>query len=444
MHVPLLYIIGFILFSLGVILFFYFRLVNVNQNKLSLKAEKINELNTEITNQNHKQEILKKEFENKIESKEFAIQILEEKIEQERLQFTTNQIEREKIFSQLKEQFSNEFKVLSNTIFEEKTKQFSELSAAKIKNILKPLDNRISSFEETIEKTYLRENEERIGLKKEIEQLFKLNNQLSFEANNLASALKGDSKTQGDWGEIQLDKILEKSGLTKNIHFSTQQTYLDDEENQKRPDIIIHLPEKKFLIIDAKVSLKSYVNYNATDDKELKKEWLKKHISSIKRHIKDLGSKKYQNLSALQSPDYVLMFVPIESALSLALMNDEQLYFNAMEKNVILVSTSTLLATMKTVSYIWKQEDQKKNVQEIARQSAALYDKFVLFTDDLLKIGKQLDQTKTTYDGAINKLTSGKDNLIRKTQRLQELGVETKKSINTELLDKSTLNNLEQ
>ena len=341
------------------------------------------------------------------------------------------------ILNETKKRFSDEFKVLADRIFEDKSEKFTKQNKENLESFLNPLKEKLKSFEEKVEKTYDKGKTERLTLKTEIEQLVRLNQQLSQDANNLASALKGESKTQGDWGEFQLELILEKAGLVKDIHFSTQSSYRDDEGGLKRPDMIINLPEGKNLIVDSKVSLVAYEGYMNEEDDVSKSQFLKRHIESVRTHIKGLHEKKYQELYEIQSPDYVLMFVPLEPALTLAVQADQKLFTDSLEKNVVLVSNSTLLATMKTVSFIWKQEDQKKNVLEIARQGASLYDKFVGFTEDLLKIGRHLNATKDMYDGAMNKLSTGRDNLIRKTEKLRSLGLKTQKQLNDKLIDRA-------
>jgi len=275
------------------------------------------------------------------------------------------------------------------------------------------------------------------ALKQQLEGLKDLNQQMSKEAINLANALKGDSKAQGDWGEVQLEIILEKAGLSNGVHYTTQGGYRDDDDNLKKPDCIINLPDNKHLIVDSKVSLTAYEGYYSAEDEDLKETNLKKHITSIRKHIKELGDKRYSELYGINSPDYVLMFVPIEAALLLALNENNKLYLEAFDKNVVLVSTSTLLATLSTVSSIWKQEDQKKNVMEIARQAGALYDKFEGLVSDLMGVGKKLDAAKTDYSAAMNKLSTGRGNLVNSVEKIKKLGVKTKKSLSEAILKRA-------
>jgi len=260
---------------------------------------------------------------------------------------------------------------------------------------------------------------------------------MSKDAVNLTKALKGESKKQGDWGEFQLETILEKSGLHKDIHYTTQGGFRDDNDQLKKPDFIVNLPDNKHLIIDSKVSLIGYEKFFNSDNDTDEALGLKKHLQSVKKHIKDLSSKNYTELYNINSPDYVLMFVPIEPALMLALQSDKSIYLEALDKNVVLVSTTTLLATLSTVASIWKQEDQKRNVLEIARQAGALYDKFEGLVQDLLKVGKQINSSQESYKAAMNKLSDGKGNLINRVETLKILGAKTKKSLPDNLLQRA-------
>jgi DNA recombination protein RmuC len=338
----------------------------------------------------------------------------------------------------LQQRFQTEFENIANRLLEEKSQKFSQQNQLQLNHILNPLKEKIQEFETGVNSRFLEETRDRVSLKKEIEQLRDLNMQLSLDANNLASALKGESKTQGDWGEFQLEMILEKAGLQKDIHYVTQSSYKDDDGREKRPDFIINLPEGKHLIIDSKVSLTAYEKYFNATDEEKKTKHLKRHIDSTRQHLKDLNKKNYQQLYQINSPDYLLMFVPIESAFALALREDKKLFLEALDRNIVMVTTSTLLATMRTVAYIWKQEKQKSSVMEIARQSGLLYDKFVNFVDDLKSIGHRIDGAKNAYDGAMNKLVDSKkfgDTLIGRAERIKELGAKTNKTLPKELTD---------
>ena len=274
------------------------------------------------------------------------------------------------------------------------------------------------------------------ALREQLGHLKDLNLQMSKEAINLTNALKGDNKTQGDWGETQLEILLEKAKLTKGIHYSTQGGFRDNEGKVKKPDFIINLPDNRHLIVDSKVSLTAYERYFSSENEIEKEAFLSKHIKSIRDHFKDLSSKKYDTLYEINSPDYVLMFVPIEPALMIALNKVNDLYLEALDKNIVLVSTSTLLATLSTVSSMWRQENQKNNVLEISKQAGSLYDQFVNLTEDLIKVGNQLKTVQGSYDSSMKKLT-GRGNLIKKVENIKQLGVNTSKKINQNLLDRA-------
>jgi DNA recombination protein RmuC len=263
---------------------------------------------------------------------------------------------------------------------------------------------------------------------------------MTKEAENLTKALKGDVKTQGNWGEVILERILEKSGLEKDREYIVQQTHLSEGGRRLRPDVIIKLPDNKNLVVDAKVSLVAYEKYVNTDDEKEKEQYLKEHIISMKAHVKGLAEKNYHQLFDGGSLDYVLMFVPIEAAFAMIVHNGGELYNDAHERSIIIVSPTTLIATLRTVASIWKHEYQNKNALEIARQGGALYEKFKAFVDDLVDVGKSLDRSKGQYEQAMNKLVDGKDNLIRKTERLKELGAKTDKKLESKLLDRAGAN----
>lgn len=340
----------------------------------------------------------------------------------------------------LQDQFKVEFENIANRLLNENSQKFAIQNQQQIGNILLPLKEKIKDFEEGIEKRYLEKTKDMVSLKKEIEQLRDLNTQLSQDANNLASALKGESKVQGDWGEHRLEMLLEKAGLVKGIHYTTQHSFKDVDGKDKRPDFIINLPEQKHLVIDSKVSLVAYERFYSAEKEKKKEKFLKAHLESMRNHIKDLSSKNYQHLYQINSPDYLLLFVPIEPAFNLAVQNDSKLFLDALDKNIVLVTTSTLLATMRTVSYIWKQEKQKRSVLEIGRQSGLLYDKFCNFVEDLQTIGKRIGNAQEAYDNALNKLIDSKkygDTLVGRAEKIRELGAKTSKSLPKDLLERA-------
>lgn len=337
----------------------------------------------------------------------------------------------------IQDQFKSEFKNLAQDIFEEKSKKFTDQNKTNIGELLNPLKEKIEKFEERAEKTSKENLLWNSALKEQITSLKELNLQITKEAENLTKALKGDSKAQGNWGEMQLEAILDKVGLQKGTHYEKEKNYKGENGANQRLDYIIKMPDDKYLIVDSKVSLTAYSNYFGADDDLNQSKFLKSHMDSINSHIKLLGDKNYQNLYEINQPDFILMFIANEPALMLALKEDENLYEKALNKNIVLVSTSTLMATLRTISYIWKQDSQNKNAIEIAVHAGKLYDKFVNFSEDLLKVGSNLEGTQKSYDEAMKKLVSGKDNLVRKSERLKNLGARTSKHINTTLLDRS-------
>jgi len=339
----------------------------------------------------------------------------------------------------LREELNKEFKLLANEILEEKTKKFSELNEEKIANILNPLKEKIQNFEKKVDETYNNETREKASLREELKNIININRQMSEDAQKLTSALKGDNKTQGDWGEFQLELLLEKTGLQKGIHFIPQQNFKTEEGAMLRPDYIINLPENKNFIIDSKVSLTAYEKYYNAEEPTEKSLYLKQHLNSIQQHIQDLGSKNYPALYSINSPDFVFLFFALEPALTLALQNDPALFDKALNKNIVLVSNSTLLASMRTVSFIWKQENQRQNVVEIAKESGLLYDKFVAFSEDLIKVGERIHASKDSYDAAMNKLTTSSkkgDTIIGRMENIKKLGANASKSIDQRLLNK--------
>ncbi len=339
---------------------------------------------------------------------------------------------------ELQEKFIKEFENLANKIFEEKSSKFTEQNKTQLKEILDPLKERISEFQNKVEETNKESIDRNAALRQQLSSLKEMNLQMSQDAQNLTNALKGEVKTMGNWGEMILERILEISGLEKNREYIIQESVTTEDGKRLQPDVIVKLPDKKNIIIDSKVSLLAYEKYTSLDDEKEKQIVLKEHISSIRSHLKNLSSKGYQNLYQNESLDFVLMFIPIEGAFALALQNDNSLYNYAFgEMNIIIVSPTTLLATLRTIENIWKQEYQSRNVIEIAKQSGALYDKFVGFVDDLIDIGNRMDQAKNSYEGAMKKLSEGTGNLVNRAERIKKLGAKTSKSLPQKILDRS-------
>jgi DNA recombination protein RmuC len=335
---------------------------------------------------------------------------------------------------ELNKKFSLEFQNIAHKILAENSSVFTNLNQKNISDILTPLKEKIDKFEKKVEDTYQKGLVEQTQLLGAIENLHKLNTQISEEANNLTRALKSDSKKMGNWGEMILDRILEQSGLEKGKEYFNQYTDRSEEGTILRPDVVIKLPEKKHIIIDSKVSLIAYDRFvNSTDEND-RERWQKAHVDSVREHIKGLSEKSYTDAITLDSPDFVLLFMPLESAFSLALQNDPELFNYAWQRRIVMVSPTTLLATLKTVESIWKHEKQTQNAMDIARQGSSLYDKFYNFIKDLEKIGDQIDSLQHTYQDAHKKLTSGKGNLVRQAEKLKELGIKTEKSMSEKLL----------
>ena len=322
-----------------------------------------------------------------------------------------------------------QFENLANQIFAEKTRTFADQSKANLDTILTPFKEKIVEFEKKVTEVYAAEGRERHSLIKEVQRLQELNQKIGEDAENLTKALKGDARTQGSWGEIILERILEESGLRKGIEYDSQGGFRDAAGKLLKPDVVVHLPEEKDIIIDSKVSLVAYEKYVRTEDAEGKDRAVKEHLVSINAHLKNLESKKYDELPGVKSLDFVLMFIPIESAFMLAIDKDREIFRKAFDQNIMIVSPSTLLVTLRTIQNIWRYEYQNKNALEIADKAGNLYDKFVGFVADLEKVGEQIDHTRKAYDGAHNKLTSGKGNLIARAQTLIELGVKSRKQL---------------
>jgi len=337
----------------------------------------------------------------------------------------------------LQENFRNEFKNLANDILEEKTKKFTEQNRSKLDEILKPLSEKIRDFEKKVEDTYDKESKQRFSLEKEIKNLAELNQQISKEANNLTHALKGQTKTQGNWGEIILESILEKSGLVRDREYSVQASYTNEQGKRLQPDVIIAYPGERSLVVDSKVSLLAYERYASAETKEEQDKALRDHLLSVRTHIAELSSKNYQDLYQLKGLDFVILFMPVEPAYLIAMQAEPDLWSYAYERRVLLISPTNLIAVLRMISNLWRVEYQNKNAVEIARQSADLLDKFVGFLEDLEDVGRKLESTRQSYDASMNKLSTGKGNLIRRAEKIKELGAKPSKEIPKTLLDKA-------
>lgn len=376
------------------------------------------------------------ESETKEKERQFQT-FIEEKIElQKNISELSTRLEEEKKAAQEKitlleaarEQMKNEFENLANKIFEEKTKTFSIQSKTSLEFLINPFLEQLKDFGQKIQESYDKEARERISLGSEIMRLKELNEKINQDAINLTNALKGQTKTQGIWGEMILEKVLESSGLVKGREYETQESH-KLEGKTYRPDVIVHLPEGKDIVIDSKVSLVAYERFVATENEEERQRALKQHILSLHAHIKGLAEKRYEELEGLQTLDYVLMFIPIEGAFMVAAENESELFSKAYANNIMIVSPSTLLVTLRTIHNIWRYEYQNQNAQQIAKKAGDLYDKLVGFVEDLEKVGEQLNKAQQSFESAHKKLTSGKGNVLVRAQSLRELGVKTKKAL---------------
>ena len=345
--------------------------------------------------------------------------------------------EQQKEMEGLQEKFTTQFENLANKIFEEKGKKFADQNKINLGEILNPLREKISDFEKKVELTNTESIKNHSALREQLTNLKELNQQITKEASNLTRALKGDSKAQGNWGEYILESILEKSGLVKGREYFIQESLTSEDGKRLQPDVVIKLPDSKNLIIDSKVSLVAYERFMSADDETERSVQLKQHIVSLRQHIKGLSEKNYQTLYSAGSLDFILLFVPIEPAFSASVRYDVEIFNDAFEKNIVIVSPSTLIATLRTISSIWKQEFQNRNTVEIARQATALYEKFRGFTEDLIEMGNQLKRTQSSYEGAMNKLSTGKGNLVGSVEKIRLLGLKPTKTIDQRLVERA-------
>jgi len=350
-----------------------------------------------------------------------------------------NMQEKFKLLDDAKLDLSNNFKVLANDIFTEKSKSFVDISQRKIDDVLKPFKSQLSELKVRVEKVYSDESQERSSLKGELKQLLALNQQMNVEAKNLTRALKGDKQKQGAWGELVLERVLETSGLRNGVEYETQISMKDENNKQFRPDVIVKLPEGKDIIIDSKVSLNAYESYVNSSDESEKNQYLKIHVQAVKTHIESLSDKKYEDLPGVNSLDFILMFMPIESAFVVAFQHDEDLFQTAFKKKIVVVTPTTLLATLGTIKNTWRYQHQNINAQKIAVDAGKLLDKFRGFVEDFEKMGSQISTVVKTHELAMNKLSKGKGNLVSQTIKLQDLGVQMKKDISSAILDKAEI-----
>ncbi len=404
------------------------QILTESNQKSSFQSEN-NLLKADLSNVKNENKILQEEILNL--SKKLTAQISDNENLQQRL------IEHKAEITTLNEKFTKEFENLANRIFDDKSQKFTEQNKTNIGELLNPLGEKIKDFEKKVNDVYVTEGKERASLKNQLEMLQQLNQQMSKEANNLTKALKGENKTQGNWGEFILESVLEKSGLVKGSEYKVQESYTNEEGKRLQPDVIISLPENKTLIIDSKVSLNAYERFSSAESDEERIQAGKEHILSLRAHLKGLSGKSYQNIHQIQSLDFVLLFIPIEPAFALAVQSDPGLFNDAFEKNIVIVSPTTLLATLRTVASIWRNEKQSANAIDIAKKAGDLYDKFEGFIKDLIEVGKKIDQTKSNYSDAMNKLVDGKGNIINRFEELRKLGAKADKQLPQSLVDRA-------
>ena len=406
-------------------------LTQIDQLKQQFQQEK-NQLEKSVENLSVEKDTLQKEKES------LAIHLAKKENDFDNL-LERNKEQKQEL-TEVQEKFTKEFELLANKILEEKTNKFTEQNKENMKTILNPLQEKIQLFEKKVEDTHKESIDYHAALRQQILGLKEMNEQMSKETINLTKALKGDSKMQGNWGELVLERVLEKSGLEKGREYEVQQSFTTEDGNRIQPDVIVNLPDGKKMVVDSKVSLTAYERFVNEEDDTLKANFLKEHVNSIKRHVEQLGDKNYQDIYHMESPDFVLLFIPIEPAFALALQEDSTLYNKAFEKNIVIVTPSTLLATLRTIDSMWTNQKQQENAIEIARQAGALYDKFEGFVQDLIKIGKKMDEAKTEYGSAMNKLVEGKGNLVNSVERLKKMGAKAKKSIPEAVLKRAIEN----
>ncbi len=434
-------IIGIVFSGIGYFLGTYIQNLRTKSDQSALK-ERETLLQNQLDNLEKKLAISTEEkrvFQH--EKEQLGHQLVRSQADLENLQLK-NREQKEEV-EQLQQKFTKEFENLANKILEEKSTKFTEQNKENIKTILSPLQEKIKTFEDKVEKS----QKESVGMHAALkEQLLHLQNQnlkITQEAENLTKALKGDSKMQGNWGELVLERVLEKSGLEKDREYTVQQSFTQEDGSRVLPDVIINLPDGKKMIVDSKVSLTDYERYvNGAED--LKEKFLKDHINSLRKHVEQLSAKKYEDLYAMESPDFVLMFVPIEPAFAIAINTDPTLYNKAFEQNIVIVTPATLLATLRTIDSMWNNEKQQRNAIEIARQAGALYDKFEGFVADLTKVGKKMDEAKSEYRGAMNKLVEGRGNIVISIEKLKKMGAKAKKAIPDPILKRAQEDDFEE
>lgn len=432
--------IGLISIAIGVAIGIYIQQLKTKSSQSELDAEN-KQLNSSIASLNEKL-LLENEEKRELQTEKEILGQNYVRLEGVNDNLQRVNAEQKEEVEKLQEKFTKEFENLANKILEEKSNKFTEQNQKNIKQILSPLQEKIQLFEKKVEATQKENISIHSALKEQLLNLQNQNLKITQEAENLTKALKGDSKMQGNWGELVLERVLEKSGLEKDREYTVQQSFTREDGTRVLPDVIINLPDGKKMVVDSKVSLTDYERYVNAED-ELKERHLKDHINSLRKHVEQLSAKKYEDLYEMESPDFVLLFVPIEPAFAVAINQDNSLYNKAFEQNIVIVTPSTLLATLRTIDTMWNNEKQQKNAIEIARQAGALYDKFEGFVTDLTKVGKKMDEAKTEYRGAMNKLVEGRGNIITSIEKLKKMGAKAKKSIPESILKRAEEDDIE-
>lgn len=425
-EIPVLLLIALLILALGVLLFKLRQLMAGSAllrrecDQARFELERYAELKQENVQFKEKMEQMQRDFSDLSADKV--------RLEERLMQESRAAAEKLELLNNARDELSSQFKSLANNIFEEKTERFDKKSKVTLDGALNPIREQLADFKKKVEDVYDKESKERVSLLHELGHLKTLNQQMSQDALNLTNALKGDNKAQGNWGEVILERVLEESGLHKGREYDVQVS-LQSEQGRSQPDVVVHLPENKDLVIDSKVSLVDYERYCNHEEEEVRKQALKDHVASVRNHIKGLSIKNYEGLEGIRTLDFVLIFIPIESAFMAAFENDQAMFRDAYEKNIIVVGPTTLLATLRTIQSIWRYERQNKNAEEIARQAGAMHDKFVGFVNDMDKISIQLKRATEAHGEAMNKLSVGKGNLVGSTQRLEKLGAKVKKAM---------------
>ena len=435
MNEPFIYsIVGLVFLVIGYFLGTYIQKLKINSSQSALEERELQLSNSITVLENKLSDVVEEKSVLRTEKEFLSNQITRKKADLEHLH-TKNKEQKEEV-EKLQEKFTKEFENLANKILEKNSSKFTEQNKENIKNILTPLQEKIQLFEKKVEDNQKESVGMHSALKEHLSSLQAQNIKITQEAENLTKALKGDSKMQGNWGELVLERVLEKSGLEKDREYSVQQSFTRKDGSRVLPDVVVHLPNGKKMVVDSKVSLTDYERY-VNAEEEFKEKHLKDHINSLRRHVSNLSAKKYEDLYDMECPDFVLLFVPIEPAFAVAINNDNTLYNKAFEQNIIIVTPSTLLATLRTIDSMWANEKQQRNAIEIARQAGALYDKFEGFVTDLTKVGKKMDEAKSEYKGAMNKLVEGHGNIVNSIQKLKKMGAKAKKSIPEPILKRA-------